>query len=40
MKSFDPNENNLVILDDLISECRENIRIKNLFTIGSHDLNI
>ncbi len=40
MKLFYPNENNLVILNDLMSECRENIRIKNLFTFGSHALNI
>jgi hypothetical protein len=40
MEIFVPNENNLVILDDLMSECGEDLRIKNLFTIDSHHLNI
>lgn len=41
-ESFDhlnPNENNLVIIDDLMSEGGKSDDVKNLFTVGSHHRN-
>ena len=37
---FSPEENNLVILDDLLEECEANIQIQTLFTVDSHHKNI
>ncbi|CAF1035618.1 unnamed protein product [Brachionus calyciflorus] len=35
-----PSQNNLIILDDLMKECEENVSIQKLFTIDSHHKNI
>jgi hypothetical protein len=37
---FDPAINNLIILDDLMTECASNVTILNLFTVDSHHKNI
>lgn len=37
---FDPNLNNLVVIDDLMAEAGDDVRIANLFTKGSHHLNL
>lgn len=33
---FDPNVNNLIILDDLMEQCEKDKEILNLFTVDSH----
>ena len=38
--SFDKNQNNLLILDDLMDECENSKVIKKLFTVDSHHNNI
>ena len=40
MDQFDVKENNLLILDDLMSECGKNLAIKEIFTIDSNHSNI
>jgi hypothetical protein len=37
---FDPKINNLLILDDLMSECKDSNGILKLFTVDSHHRNI
>ncbi len=37
---FDPSENNLIVIDDLMSESGDNIELANLFTKGSHHMNL
>jgi hypothetical protein len=37
---FDPKINNLLILDDLMSECKDSNEILKLFTVDSHHRNI
>jgi len=38
--TFNPNENNLLILDDLMKECGKDPSICKIFTIDSHHKNI
>lgn len=38
--NLNPNERNLVILDDLMKECEEDSTVQKLFTIDSHHRNI
>lgn len=40
LEKFDPNKNNLIVLDDLMSECENSEDIRKLFTIDSHHRNI
>jgi hypothetical protein len=40
LHEFDPSLNNLLILDDLMSECEKDKEIQNLFTVYSHHKNI
>jgi hypothetical protein len=40
LNEFDPSLNNLLILDDLMSECEKDKEIQNLFTVYSHHKNI
>jgi hypothetical protein len=40
LEKFDPKDNNLLILDDLMSESETNKSIVNLFTVDSHHKNI
>lgn len=40
IEDFDPSKNNLVILDDLMTECENDPSISNLFTVDSHHKNI
>lgn len=40
MDDFYSSDNNLVILDDLMSECEKNKEIQELFTVHSHHKNI
>lgn len=40
LEDFDNSINNLLILDDLMIECKENLDILNLFTVKSHHRNI
>ncbi|CAF1084774.1 unnamed protein product [Brachionus calyciflorus] len=40
IEDIDPNVNNLIVLDDLLKECQDNIGIQNLFTVDSHHKNI
>ena len=35
-----PNQNNLVVLDDLMAQCENDDRVRQLFTVDSHHLNI
>ena len=37
---IDPSGKNLIILDDLMSECGNNPEVTKLFTRGSHHLNL
>ena len=37
---FNPNENNLIILDDLLDQVGKDSRITNLFTVSSHHANL
>jgi hypothetical protein len=37
---FDSSINNLLILDDLMQECKDSIEIYNLFSVDSHHRNI
>ena len=37
---IDPSQNNLIILDELMKECEEDVSIQKLFTIDSHHKNI
>jgi hypothetical protein len=37
---FDPKEDNLLILDDLMTACEKDSTIVNLFTVDSHHKNI
>lgn len=37
---FDPRTNNMIILDDLMSECERDKSIQSLFTVHSHHKNI
>ena len=37
---FDPNVNNLIVLDDLMAECAGDKKIANLFTKGCHHRNL
>jgi len=39
-ESLNKNDNNLIILDDLMSECGRNDDIKKIFTIDSNHMNI
>lgn len=39
MATLNKNEYNLVILDDLMTECINSEEVMNLFTVGSHHLN-
>lgn len=38
--TIDPNENNLIVLDDLMSEVSNDVQVANLFTKGSHHMNL
>jgi hypothetical protein len=38
--SFDPNVNNLLILDDLLEKCESDKSILNLFMVDSHHANV
>jgi hypothetical protein len=40
LDEFDPKENNLIILDDLMDQCEKDKSILNLFTVDSHHKNI
>jgi hypothetical protein len=40
LNMFDPSENNLLVLDDLMTECEASKSIVNLFTIDCHHKNI
>lgn len=40
LTQFSPNQNNLLILDDLMSEAGKNLEIADLFTKGCHHKNI
>ena len=40
INDFDNSINNLIILDDLMSKCKESSDILDLFTIKSHHRNI
>ena len=40
IESFDENKINLLIIDDLILECKDNEEILKLFTIDSHHKNV
>lgn len=40
INSFNPQENNILILDDLISQAENNSSIQDLFTTDSHHANI
>lgn len=37
---INPDLNNLIIIDDLLKECQDNVAIQSLFTIDSHHKNI
>ena len=37
---IDPNVRNLVVVDDLMSECSQNSKMCSLFTRGSHHRNL
>ena len=37
---LDTSKNNLIILDDLMTECEKDVSILNLFTVNSHHKNI
>lgn len=37
---FDSQQNNLVVIDDLMAEVGDNLQLANLFTKGSHHLNL
>jgi len=39
-EQFDGTKNNLLIIDDLMSECKDNKDIANLFSVFSHHKNI
>jgi hypothetical protein len=36
MNKFKPSENNLIVLDDLMQECINDLEIVSLFTVGTH----
>ena len=40
IKKFDATKNNLLIIDDLMEQCKDNNEILNLFTVDSHRRNI
>ena len=40
IKKFDATKNNLLIIDDLMEQCKDNNEILNLFTVASHRRNI
>lgn len=40
LDEINPGQKNLIILDDLLKECQDNVSIQNLFTIDSHHKNI
>lgn len=40
VEEFDPNVNNMIILDDLMSACEREQSIQTLFTVHSHHSNI
>jgi hypothetical protein len=40
IENMNAEENNLIILDDLMSECLDDKKILHLFTVGSHHRNI
>lgn len=40
LDGIDPDDNNIIILDDLMSECIDDKNILHLFTVGSHHNNI
>lgn len=40
LTQFDPQNNNLIILDDLMADCEKAKNIQSLFTIHSHHKNI
>ena len=40
IKKFDATKNNLLIIDDLMEQCKDNNEILNLFTVDSHHRNI
>jgi hypothetical protein len=40
LDEFDPRVNNMVILDDLMSNCENDKTIQNLFCVHSHHKNI
>ena len=40
LDNFSPSQNNLIILDDLMSQAEKNKTILDLFTTGSHHSNI
>ena len=40
LEDFDEKTNNLLILDDLMNECKNSIEILDLFNVKSHHRNI
>ena len=40
LESFDPNINNILVLDDLMAQVANNESMSDLFTVGSHHFNI
>jgi len=40
IEMFDKNKNNLLIIDDLMNECKDNQDIADLFSVHSHHKNI
>lgn len=40
VNDFDPASNNLLILDDVANDCKDDSALSNLFTRGSHHRNI
>jgi len=39
-EQFDPQRNNLIIIDDLMNEAGDDVKVSNLFTKGSHHRNL
>lgn len=37
---FNPNENNLLVIDDLMTKCHSDERMTRLFSVGSHHKNL
>lgn len=37
---FNPRENNVIVLDDVMQECKNDVEVSNLFTRGGHHKNI